>query len=81
VEEEWHENEEEIERAIALSQIENEVIDEEMAAAIEASLRDVGVLTEEQQLQMAIEASKREHRRRRAPSSLEEGEVDEAEDD
>lgn len=81
VEEEWHENEEEIERAIALSQIENEAIDERWRWPLRRRCEMLGVLTEEQQLQMAIEASKREHRRRRAPSSLEEREVEEVEED
>lgn len=66
-----------MQRAIALSQIENQHIDEESAMAIEASLRDIGIMTEEQQLQMSIEASMRdqERMRRRASGSLEEGEV------
>ncbi|KAI5451018.1 hypothetical protein NCC49_002509 [Naganishia albida] len=81
VEEEWHEDEAELGRAIALSQLENEHVDDDFARAIAASLADVGLMTEEQQFQIALEASKREHRRRRrASSSLEEGEVEEDDD-
>lgn len=80
-------DEEQIRQEIAASQAEgsqalplNLDLDEEMAKAIEASLHVAGMLTYEQQLEIAIAESKRTHRKRRA-GKMEQGELEDSDED